>query len=200
MDNATSVLVATGITLPDAPTPSRTHSIASSSQSQSAARRPATRSKLLGLGSSSKSSAKSSSPPKPISRAPSKKADEAFVCQICFNDAPGLQTLALDCDHAFCTECWLDYTTSKIREESEHTVRCMAESCALVAPDTFLRDILLGSVPTTEEPAGAREDLAAPPGTFCTGTSSRVTRISSSARTPRARTRYLAHRRRRNRA
>ena len=158
MDNATAVLVAGGVTLPDAPTPSRTHSIASSSQSQSAARRPATRSKLLGLGSSSKSSAKSSSPPKPISRAPSKKADEAFVCQICFNDAPGLQTLALDCDHAFCTECWLDYTTSKIREESEHTVRCMAEGCALVASDTFLRDVLLGSVPATEEQQ-AREKI-----------------------------------------
>lgn len=153
MDNASAVLVVAGVTLPDAPTPLRTHTIASSSQSQPP-RRSVTRSKLLGLGSSSKSIAKSPSPPKPISRTPSKKADESFICQICFNDAPGLQTLALDCDHAFCTDCWSDYTTSKIRDESEHTIRCMAEGCALVAPDQFLRDILLTPAPTPEEQQG----------------------------------------------
>ncbi|KAF8971280.1 hypothetical protein BDZ97DRAFT_1788688 [Flammula alnicola] len=172
MDNASAVLVAAGVTLPETTAASqqaqsRTHSISSTATSQptTASRRPTTRgaTKLLGLAPASKSSSstKSASPttttaPKSIQRAPSaKKADESFVCQICFNDAPGLQTLALDCAHTFCTECWTDYVVSKIRDESEHTVRCMAEGCALVAPDRFIHDLLVPApgapAPTTAE-------------------------------------------------
>ncbi|KAF8196588.1 hypothetical protein BJ912DRAFT_955748 [Pholiota molesta] len=144
MDNANGVLVAAGVILPEpAETSTRTHNLTSASSSQQAARRPATRgAKLLGLASGSKSGAKSPSPPKPISRTPSRKADEPFVCQICFNDAPDLPSLALDCEHAFCTDCWTDYVTAKVRDESEHALRCMAEGCALVAPDAFVRAIL----------------------------------------------------------
>ncbi|KAF9483117.1 hypothetical protein BDN70DRAFT_874165 [Pholiota conissans] len=162
MDNANSVLVAAGVTLPEpAETSARTHNITSSSQQQSSAsRRPATRgSKLLGLASSSKSGVKSPSPPKALSRTPSRKTDEPFVCTICFNDAPDLQTLALDCEHMFCTDCWTDYVMAKVRDESEHSIRCMAEGCALVAPDQFVRTILLAPAgpDTSEEEQAAKE-------------------------------------------
>jgi len=35
------------------------------------------------------------------------------------------------------------FLVSKIRDEGEHVVRCMAEGCQLVAPDLFVRDILI---------------------------------------------------------
>lgn len=151
MDNASAVLVAAGVTLPEvavpSPPPSRTHSIT----------RPQTRgSKLLGLASGSKVK----SPP-PSSRTPAAKkraADEPFVCEICYNDAPGLATLAMDCGHTFCTDCWTDHVVAKIRDESEHTVRCMAEGCALVAPDTFLLDLLVPASGAPVEDA-AKEEL-----------------------------------------
>ncbi|KAJ7633438.1 hypothetical protein DFH06DRAFT_692371 [Mycena polygramma] len=83
-------------------------------------------------------------PPRP-SRRPSRKPksppkSDTFVCSICFDDAPDLTPLALDCGHAACSGCWSAYITSKIRDEAEHACRCMAEGCALVAPDSFVRD------------------------------------------------------------
>ncbi|KAF7357948.1 RBR-type E3 ubiquitin transferase [Mycena venus] len=82
--------------------------------------------------------------PQRPSRRPSRKPkspakSETFVCSICFDDAPDLTPLALDCGHAACAGCWSAYITSKIRDEAEHACRCMAEGCALVAPDAFVR-------------------------------------------------------------
>ncbi|KAJ7213142.1 hypothetical protein GGX14DRAFT_620319 [Mycena pura] len=62
-----------------------------------------------------------------------------FVCSICFDDSSDLTPLALDCGHAACSGCWEAYITSKVRDEAEHTCRCMAEGCGLVAPDSFVR-------------------------------------------------------------
>ncbi|KAJ7233990.1 hypothetical protein C8J57DRAFT_1356553 [Mycena rebaudengoi] len=67
------------------------------------------------------------------------KVGEGFVCPICFDDAPDLSPLALDCGHSACSGCWEAYITSKIRDEGEHACRCMAEGCALVVPDAFVR-------------------------------------------------------------
>jgi len=149
MDNATKVRVDAGVTLPEAPAPPPPIRAAASTSSQTSNRRSTrSASKILGL-SRIKSPATSPSPvnfvPQALKRTSSKKADESFVCQICFNDEPGLQTLALDCDHTFCKECWNDYFSSKVKDESEYTIRCMAEGCGLIAPDQFIRDLLLPS-------------------------------------------------------
>ncbi|KAF8149451.1 hypothetical protein B0H34DRAFT_802444 [Crassisporium funariophilum] len=152
MDNPTIMLVAAGVTVPEvasATAPVRSNSIPP--PQPSASRRPATRgSKLLGLASGSKTAkSPSSSPtalystPKALQRTLSKKADEPFVCQICFNDSRDMNTLTLDCEHAFCTECWTDYVVSKVKDESEHAIRCMAEGCALIAPDHFIHSVLI---------------------------------------------------------
>jgi len=160
MDNASQILIDAGVTPPEAapaPAPIRT---STSSSSQTATRRSARGSKILGLGSKSKSPfipPASTSAPQALKRTLSKKADDAFVCQICFNDEPYQQTLALDCDHSFCKDCWNDYVVSKIRDESEHVVRCMAEGCALVAPDQFIKDLLL---PAPGAPVGDAEKEA----------------------------------------
>jgi len=158
MDHPTKVLVSAGVILPDAdpqatPTPIRTQSSTSSSSS----RRPTrTASKLLpSLSSSSSRSSKSTSssptslysPPKSLKKSPS----EPFVCPICFDDDPKLRTLCLDCEQAFCSGCWTAYLTSKIRDEGEHYIRCMAEGCALVATDSFIRTVL---VPAPGAPVG----------------------------------------------
>lgn len=154
MDNAALVSVAAGVTVPEAPPPPlvRTQTI---SAPASTSRRPTTRgSKLLGLGSKSSKSSNAATSPRPPQRTSSKLADQAFVCQICFNDSPDMRTLALDCEHTYCTDCWWDYVVSKIRDESEHSIRCMAESCAMVAPDTFIRDLI---IPEPGAPVGDKE-------------------------------------------
>ncbi|CAA7260706.1 unnamed protein product [Cyclocybe aegerita] len=140
MDNATAVLVAAGVTVPEAvPLAVKPSS-----------RRPTTRG-LTKPTKSSKSPTLAYTTPKALQRTTSRKSDEPFVCQICFNDAPDMQTLALDCEHTFCSDCWTDYVVSKIKDESEHAIRCMAEGCALVCPDPFIHDLL---VPAPGAPVG----------------------------------------------
>ncbi|KAJ3504265.1 hypothetical protein NLJ89_g8029 [Agrocybe chaxingu] len=112
MDNATAVLVAAGVTVPEA--------IPQAAKPSS--RRPTTRG-LTKPTKSSKSPTLAYTTPKALQRTTSRKPDEPFVCQICFNDAPDMQTLALDCEHTFCSDCWTDYVVSKIKDESEHAIR-----------------------------------------------------------------------------
>ncbi|KIM83428.1 hypothetical protein PILCRDRAFT_783776 [Piloderma croceum F 1598] len=80
-------------------------------------------------------------PPTSQSQAPIRSSIEAFVCPICFDDSQ-TKTLCLSCDHTFCASCWIAYATSKIRDDQEMAIRCMAEGCSLVAPDLFVRSIL----------------------------------------------------------
>ncbi|KAF9449651.1 hypothetical protein P691DRAFT_727578 [Macrolepiota fuliginosa MF-IS2] len=151
MDNPTSLLVAAGVTAPEPTTTSaqsRTRSIDGSASRRST--RGATR--ILALGGS-KTKSPTTSPPlshyTPRSFKP--KSDEPFVCPICFDDSSDLRTLALDCEHTFCSGCWNAYLVSKIRDEGEHSVKCMAEGCALVCPDPFIRTVL---VPAPGAPIG----------------------------------------------
>ncbi|KAF9497917.1 hypothetical protein BDN71DRAFT_1443979 [Pleurotus eryngii] len=138
MDNATSVLCAAGIQVPE-PTPetSRAHSTTARRSTRST-------SKFLGLGSTSKPK----SPTSPVATSP-----KPFVCPICFDDSPDLTTRALVCEHQFCTGCWATYICSKIRDEGEHAIRCMAEGCHIIAPDTFVRTVLSSEDGDPEENA-----------------------------------------------
>ncbi|EDR12004.1 uncharacterized protein LACBIDRAFT_246915 [Laccaria bicolor S238N-H82] len=116
MDNPTTMLVAAGVIVPEASSQPAPAPIRTHSSTSSGFHIP-----------------KSLKP----------KVEEPFVCPICFDDDTSIQTLALDCEHTFCFGCWTAYVNSKIRDEGEHSIRCMAEGCALVAPDPFIRSILI---------------------------------------------------------
>ncbi|OAX40907.1 hypothetical protein K503DRAFT_713636 [Rhizopogon vinicolor AM-OR11-026] len=116
MDNASSVSVAAGVSTPSRASPS----VSGPAPIRSSGTRRRTMRQT------------------PVPRA------EPSVCPICFDDSQ-TSFLALSCDHSFCISCWAAYITSKIREEGEHAVRCMAEGCALVAPDPFVVSTLANS-------------------------------------------------------
>src|SRR5712671_2155897 len=78
----------------------------------------------------------------------SKKLGQSFICPICFDDT-ATDTLALPCGHAFCTDCWTVYTVSKIRDEGEHRILCMAENCGVVALDPYVHKLLSEDKDTT---------------------------------------------------
>jgi ariadne-1 len=153
MDNPTNVLVYAGVTVAEVASPTLPSRTLSNHGSNSSSRKQSSRgSRLLGLATSSKSSKSLHSiAPKPAQKTLSPKEDEPFVCCICCNDAPGLKTLSLDCEHTYCSVCWSDYINSKVKDESEHTIRCMGEGCALVAPDNFIQSVL---VPDPSAPVG----------------------------------------------
>jgi ariadne-1 len=155
LENQTPILVAAGVQAKaeaSSPGPERTRRnspqpTASSSSTTTAGGggRRSTRSgsKIL---SSFKSTSKTSSATSPITKSPSglgsSGGEEAFVCPICFDDAPDLQHLSLSCDHLYCTNCWEAYISSKVQDDMEHTIQCMAEGCTIVAPDAFIFEVL----------------------------------------------------------
>lgn len=163
MDNPTKIMVAAGVSLPEpgsplAGAPIRTQSSSTATSSTSARRPLRSTSKLLGFASGSKPSNKSSptspnasfSLPKALKAS---KSDAPFVCPICFDEGADLKTLSLDCAHVFCINCWTSYVTSKVKDEGEHAIRCMAEGCALIVPDSFIHELLVS------EPGASAGDI-----------------------------------------
>ena len=149
MDNASAVSVAAGISPPSkvppssAAGPERSQGISPSARSGTL-RRPTRQtpgilvSTSLGITADIDNSGAVPAP-KP----------EPSVCPICYDDSQTAFS-ALSCDHTFCTGCWNAYITSKIREEGEHAIRCMAEGCGIIAPDQFVRAILGDDAATWE--------------------------------------------------
>lgn len=133
MDNPTVVNTAAGIFAPEkASDSSRSSSRVHSPQMPSAAPRRTSRRNTAEAPKSGKAKLlERISPP----------AEDAFVCPICFDDSQQ-DTYALVCGHKFCTSCWHEYVLSKIKTEAEHWITCMAEDCALVAPDAFVKRAL----------------------------------------------------------
>ncbi|KAJ3532852.1 hypothetical protein NM688_g7362 [Phlebia brevispora] len=134
MDNPTAVNTAAGIKVPEKPSePGRSSSRVHSPEMPSQAPRRISRRTTTEAPKSGKTK---------ILERISPPAEEAFVCPICFDDSQ-TETYELTCGHKFCTTCWNTYIVSKIKTEAEFWITCMQEDCAIVAPDEFVRKVLV---------------------------------------------------------
>ncbi|KAK4556005.1 hypothetical protein LTR86_006701 [Recurvomyces mirabilis] len=56
-----------------------------------------------------------------------------FTCDICCEDGPGLETFAMNCNHRFCTDCYRQYLTQKIKDEGEAArIKCPGDGCGKI--------------------------------------------------------------------
>ncbi|KAH7092794.1 hypothetical protein BKA62DRAFT_65974 [Auriculariales sp. MPI-PUGE-AT-0066] len=60
-------------------------------------------------------------------------------CLVCCDDQP-ISMLALVCNHNYCSDCWAEYLRGKISGEGECNIRCMAEDCTALVPDSFVQE------------------------------------------------------------
>jgi ariadne-1 len=66
-----------------------------------------------------------------------------FVCDICCDDSPSLDTFALKCGHRFCVTCYTQYLATKITDEGEAArIRCPGEGCTRIV-DSRALDLLV---------------------------------------------------------
>ncbi|KAI8908499.1 hypothetical protein EDD86DRAFT_207829, partial [Gorgonomyces haynaldii] len=73
-----------------------------------------------------------------VKRKPRLEVVPGFVCDICCNDDPELETLALGCNHRFCKDCYEHYLTMKIAEEGEsRRISCPADCRVIVGRETI---------------------------------------------------------------
>lgn len=76
---------------------------------------------------------------------PEIKVMDGFMCDICCDDTPGLQTYAMKCGHRFCLDCYRQYLTQKVKEEGEAArIRCPGDGCNRIV-DSKSFDILMAS-------------------------------------------------------
>ncbi|CAK4034421.1 probable E3 ubiquitin ligase [Lecanosticta acicola] len=55
---------------------------------------------------------------------------DGFMCDICCEDTPDLQSFAMKCGHRYCVNCYRQYLAQKIREEGEAArIRCPGDRC-----------------------------------------------------------------------
>lgn len=60
---------------------------------------------------------------------------------------PHIRTLALACGHRYCTDCYTEYLTNKIKNEGEsRRVQCMQESCKLIIDENTTGQLVDPSV------------------------------------------------------
>ncbi|KAI9333786.1 hypothetical protein DFJ73DRAFT_853732 [Zopfochytrium polystomum] len=70
------------------------------------------------------------------SKQPRFTAVSGFECPICYDDTPGLETLALSCGHRFCRNCTVRYLTQKIAEEGEsRRIMCLESTCKVIVDE-----------------------------------------------------------------
>jgi ariadne-1 len=135
MDNPAAVNAASGIAVAEKSLESERH----------VSRSPLTQAPSGVRRSSRQSATEKSKPGKTKSIldriSPPAEERQPFVCPICYDDSQ-TEYLSLCCEHKFCSGCWNAYIMSKIRSEAEHWITCMAEDCAIVAPNTFVRTSL----------------------------------------------------------
>lgn len=66
-----------------------------------------------------------------------------FVCEICCEEGPGLETYAMRCGHRFCVDCYRHYLGQKIKEEGEAArIKCPGDGCNRIV-DSCSLDLLV---------------------------------------------------------
>ncbi|KAJ3339019.1 hypothetical protein HDU93_008770 [Gonapodya sp. JEL0774] len=59
-----------------------------------------------------------------------------FACDVCCADEPDLLSIALSCGHRFCTGCYGQYLTTKVRQEGEsRRIQCMQKGCGVIVDE-----------------------------------------------------------------
>ncbi|CAO3687680.1 unnamed protein product [Rhizopus stolonifer] len=59
-----------------------------------------------------------------------------FVCDICCDDSPNIETACISCEHRFCKTCYTQYLYQKIREEGEsRRIQCPDSGCSLIVDE-----------------------------------------------------------------
>lgn len=79
------------------------------------------------------------------SQAPKTKVVKGFLCVICCEDGPGLETYALRCGHRYCVDCYRRYLAFKIKDEGEAArIQCPTSGCNRIVDSKSL-DMLVSA-------------------------------------------------------
>ena len=80
---------------------------------------------------------------------PSTTKVKGFTCDICCEDDDELQTYALKCGHRYCVDCYVQYLTSKIKDEGEAAlIQCPTSGCNRIIDSKTLEFLVTAKLKT----------------------------------------------------
>lgn len=73
------------------------------------------------------------------SSAPKIETLDDFMCDICCDEGPGIETFSIKCGHRFCVGCYKQYIYGKIKDEGEAArIKCPGDDCNRVVDSKSL--------------------------------------------------------------
>ncbi|PHH59150.1 hypothetical protein CDD81_3681 [Ophiocordyceps australis] len=70
-----------------------------------------------------------------------------FVCEICYENGNDVESFAIKCGHRYCSDCYRQYLTQKIRDEGEAArIQCPAEGCGRIIDSHSLNLLVTGEL------------------------------------------------------
>ncbi|KAI4208727.1 MAG: hypothetical protein LQ348_000048 [Seirophora lacunosa] len=76
-------------------------------------------------------------------RPPKVEQARGFICTICFDDEPGMETYAMKCGHRYCVDCYRQYLAQKVKAEGEAArIQCPTDGCSRIV-DSRSMDLLV---------------------------------------------------------
>ncbi|KAI9816582.1 MAG: hypothetical protein M1827_001714 [Pycnora praestabilis] len=78
-------------------------------------------------------------------KTPKTEVVRGFMCDICCEDDPGLETYAMRCGHRYCVDCYRQYLAQKIKDEGEAArIQCPMDGCNRIVDSKSL-DLLVAA-------------------------------------------------------
>ncbi|KAI7881809.1 hypothetical protein K492DRAFT_176902 [Lichtheimia hyalospora FSU 10163] len=69
--------------------------------------------------------------------------DEPFMCDICCDDDPDMETVCVACGHRFCKTCYVHYLRQKIRDEGEsRRIECPQDKCTVIVDEKTVERLM----------------------------------------------------------
>lgn len=60
---------------------------------------------------------------------------DTLECQCCFCDVAASEATAMDCEHAFCNDCWRQHCLTQIADGRARKLLCMGVRCNAVCDE-----------------------------------------------------------------
>ena len=85
--------------------------------------------------------------PSGINKNPATTKVNDFLCEICCEDEPGMETYAMKCGHRYCVDCYTQYLSSKVKDEGEAArIQCPTEGCNRIVDSKSLNFLVAGAL------------------------------------------------------
>ncbi|KAI9322880.1 hypothetical protein BX666DRAFT_1899160 [Dichotomocladium elegans] len=73
---------------------------------------------------------------------PAQKYPQPFMCDICCDNDPNMETVCVACGHRFCKTCYVHYLQQKIKEGESRRIECPQSECNVIVDEKTVESLM----------------------------------------------------------